>query len=187
MTAKILKTLYYLFLICISAVALLLIISIFPVTGNIKFLTVLSGSMEPAIHTGSVVIVKPSASYAVGDVITFGPNTKTQIPTTHRIMEIRAQEGQMVYKTQGDANNAEDSKEVFRKDIIGKVYISMPYAGFVIDFVRKPLGMVLVIILPALFIVYDEVKRIILEIKKIRKSKFAVGQEKISNNTENNV
>ncbi len=30
-----------------------------------------SGSMEPAIKTGSVVVVSPKSSYQVGDVVTF--------------------------------------------------------------------------------------------------------------------
>ncbi len=163
------KMLYYAVFVAIGFIALLLLVSIFPIAGNIKVLTVLSGSMEPAVHTGSVVIVKPITNYKVGDIITFGPNTKTQIPTPHRIAEIRVQEGQTIYKTQGDANNAEDMKEVLGKDVIGKVYISAPYAGYVVDFVRKPIGLILVIVLPAVFIVYDEVKKIMKEIKKMKK------------------
>jgi signal peptidase len=171
---KLLKIIYYIVLALILAVALLLIVSVFPITGNIKFLTVLSGSMEPAIHTGSVAIVKSATSYGVGDIITFGPNIKTQIPTTHRIAEIRVQEGQTIYKTRGDANNAEDMKEVLGKDIIGKVYFSAPYAGYIVDFVRKPLGLILVIVLPAIFIVYDEARKIIKEIKKIKNKEINV-------------
>jgi signal peptidase len=168
---KFLKTVYYIFLGCIVIVAILLLVSVFPVTGNIKVLTVLSGSMEPAIHTGSVVVIKPMVNYKVGDVITFGPNTKIQIPTTHRIVEIRAQEGQTIYKTRGDANNAEDMKEVLAKDVIGKVVFDIPYFGYIVEFIRKPIGLLLVVVLPAIFIVYDEVKKIMKEIKKIKKEK----------------
>ena len=165
---KLPKIIYYIVLTFILAVAILLVVSILPITGNIKVLTVLSGSMEPTIHTGSVVVVKPITNYKVGDVITFGPNTKIQIPTTHRIAEIRVQEGQTVYKTQGDANNGEDMKEVSGKDVIGKVYFSVPYVGYIIDFVRQPTGLILVIVLPAIFIVYDEVRKIMTEVKKMK-------------------
>lgn len=125
--------------------------------------------MEPSIHTGSVVVVKPISDYKVGDIITFGPNTKTQIPTTHRITEVRVQEGQMVYRTRGDANNGEDLKEVSMSEIIGKVYFSVPYVGYIIDFVKKPIGLILVVVLPAIFIIYDEVRKIIKEARKIKK------------------
>jgi signal peptidase len=82
---KKLKIAYYIIVGLFCLIAVLLIISVLPITGNFKVLTVLSGSMEPNIHTGSVVVVKPTKDYKIGDVITFGPYTKTQTPTTHRI------------------------------------------------------------------------------------------------------
>lgn len=167
---KSLKIIYYIILGAIIFVALLLIISVFPITGNIKTMEVLSGSMEPAIHTGSVIVVKPVSAYKVGDVISFGPNTKTQVSTTHRIAEMKVVSGEMVYKTKGDANNSEDTKEVFAKDIIGKVYFSIPYLGFIIDFVKKPIGLMLVIVIPAVIIVYDEIQKIIREIARMKKT-----------------
>lgn len=159
---------YYIILGAIIFVALMLIISIFPITGNIKTMEVLSGSMEPAIGTGSVIVVKPVSTYKIGDVISFGQNTKTQIPTTHRIVEMKVVSGEAVYKTKGDANNAEDTKEVLAKDVIGKVYLSIPYLGYIIDFVKKPVGLMLVIVIPAVVIVYDEIQKIIREITKMR-------------------
>lgn len=166
---KYIKIIYYIFIVCVIAVAMLLLVSIFPITGNYKILVVQSGSMEPSIHTGSIVVVKPDTDYKVGDIITFGANTKTQIPTTHRIVEIRLEEGQMVYKTRGDANNSEDIKEVSMKDIIGKVYFSVPHAGYIVDFVKKPVGLILIIVLPSIFIVIDEVRKIIKEAKMMKK------------------
>jgi len=168
---KVFKIIYYVILGIIIFVALLLIISVFPITGNIKTMSVLSGSMEPNIHTGSVIVVKPVSNYKVGDVISFGPNTKTQIPTTHRIAEMRIESGQNIYKTKGDANNAEDNKEVLQKEILGKVYFSMPCMGYIVDFVKKPWGLILVIVIPAVIIVYDEVNKIIIEITKMKEQK----------------
>lgn len=152
-------------------VAFVLIVSVFPITGNIKTMEVLSGSMEPSIHTGSIIIVKPISNYKIGDVITFGPNTKTQIPTTHRIVETRAEEGEMVYKTKGDANNSEDNKEIFKKDIIGKVYLTVPYIGYIVNFVKKPIGLMIVIVIPSVILIYDEIQKIIKEIEKIKEKK----------------
>lgn len=165
---KIFKTIYYIVLTGLIAIALLFIVSVFPVTGNIKLMTVLSGSMEPKIHTGSIVVVKSVADYKVGDIITFGQNTKTEVPTTHRIAEVKVENGEMVYKTKGDANNGEDNKEVSRKDIIGKVYFSLPYLGYAIDFVKKPFGLMIVIVIPAIIIIYDEINKIGREVKKLK-------------------
>lgn len=168
---KVLNTIYYAIFAVIILIGLLLIVSIFPITGNIKIMTVLSGSMEPSIHTGSIVVAKPSSNYKIGDVVTFGKNTKTEIPTTHRITEMRTENGVMIYKTKGDANNSEDGKEVLSKDIIGKVHFSVPYVGYAINFVKKPLGLMLVILIPAIIIVYDEIRKILKEVKKIKNEK----------------
>jgi signal peptidase len=127
--------------------------------------------MEPAIHTGSIVVIKPEKSYAVGDVITFGKDTKKDVPTTHRIAEMRAEEGKYIYRTKGDANKTEDMSEVPENMVIGKVLFSVPVFGFVLDFAKKPMGFVLLIILPAIAIIFDEAGNIWKEIKKKKEKK----------------
>ncbi len=178
---KNLKIIYYCFVGILCLIAVLLIISILPITGNFKVLTVLSGSMEPNIHTGSVVVVKSVKDYKIGDVITFGPYTKTQTPTTHRVKDIKVQGGQEIYITKGDANDSPDNKEITKKDIIGKVWLSVPLFGYVVSFVRKPIGFMILIIVPALAIVIDEVKKIIGEVKKKKPIKPEENNEKPSN------
>jgi len=163
---KLLKTIYYIFIGFIAVVAILLIFSAFPIPGNFKVMTVLSGSMEPAIKTGSVVIVKPADDYKIGDIITFGPYAKTKAPTTHRIYDIKVTEGRVSYITKGDANNAPDTKEVLKRNIIGKVLFSIPYIGYAVETARKPLGFMVLIIIPAVIIIYDEARKIYEEIKK---------------------
>ena len=178
MAAKILKYLYYLFLTCIAAIALLLIVSSFPITGNIKFLTVLSGSMEPAIKMGSVVLVKPlsissgqAADYKIGDIITFGPFSKTKPPITHRIYDIKIVDGQPVYITKGDVNNTPDIREIAEKDILGRVLFSVPYLGYAVDAAKKPFGFALIIITPAALIIFGEIKKIYEEVAKRKNNK----------------
>jgi signal peptidase len=166
---KIWKAIYYVFFGAIGLIALLLVISSFPITGNFKVLTVLSGSMEPSIKTGSIVAVKPASDYKIGDVITFGPYSKTQVPTTHRIQEMRVVGGEPVYITKGDANNAPDVREVQKKDVIGKVLFDIPYAGFAVASAKKPLGFAIIIIVPALIIIFDEIRKIIKEVKNRKK------------------
>jgi signal peptidase I len=102
------KIFYNLFVAVIIIAAVLLLATMLPIPGNYEVKIVKSGSMEPAIHTGSVVVVKPEASYKQGDVITFGKDTKTQVPTTHRIVDTQVKSGIMHYITKGDANNAPD-------------------------------------------------------------------------------
>jgi len=167
---KIFKIIYSIFVAFIVVVALLLIVSVLPITGNYKIMTVISGSMAPDIKMGSVVMVKPVADYKIGDVITFGPYSKTKAPTSHRIYDIKVEGGAPVYITKGDANNAPDARELQKKDILGKVLFSVPYVGYAVDFAKKPMGFALIIIVPAAIIIFDEIKKIFYELKKKNKT-----------------
>ncbi len=175
-TDKIFKIFYRTFYIVIIVIIALLLIALFPIKGNYQIKIVKSGSMEPSIHTGSIVVVKPSASYKVGDVVTFGKDTKKDIPTTHRIVSSRAVEGVIMFTTKGDANEDNDTSEIKQSDIHGKVLLDVPFFGYIIDLARKPLGFAVLIILPALIVVYDEGAKIFQEIKKMRKQKLAVAE-----------
>jgi len=163
---KIFSIVYYLFLTVLGVIALLLIFSIFPIPGNYSVMVVKSGSMEPAIRTGSIVAVKPANEYRIGDIITF--RTGRDEPTTHRVVEVRNENGSESYVTQGDANNAPDSDVVEQNQVVGKVLFSVPYAGYAVDVARQPVGFLLIVVIPALIIIGDEVRKIILEIKKLR-------------------
>lgn len=76
-----------------------------------EMLTVLSGSMEPGIPTGSVIGVKPvedTASLQVGDVITFKANASSDMLITHRIIEVQGEGNSLQFITRGDNNDARD-------------------------------------------------------------------------------
>src|SRR3989344_7332294 len=112
---------YWLFFIFLVAIAGILLFSMFPIKGNYQIKIVQSGSMEPGIRTGSIVIIKPEANYAIGDVITFGEDTKKSAPTTHRITNSQVLEGKTYFTTKGDANDDPDMAEVTADKVIGKV------------------------------------------------------------------
>lgn len=161
---------YYAFIVLVVSLAALLAVSALPVPGNYKVKIVQSGSMEPSIKTGSIVIIQPRAEYTVGDIVTFGRDTKTDVPTTHRIVEARTESGAYIFKTKGDANESADVAELRQSEIIGKVIFDVPYLGYLLDFAKKPLGFVLLVILPAVMIIIDEARNIWLEIQKRRRA-----------------
>jgi signal peptidase len=169
MLSKLYKFLSILIVMFIGGLGLLLVITAFPIPGNFKAYLVQSGSMTPAIPTGSLVFVMPSANYNVGDVITFG--NKGRIPTTHRIVEIENAEGQTTYSTKGDANDVRDGRDTPQSEIIGKVFLYVPYLGYVVDLAKQPLGFAVLVLMPALVLIYDELKKIWLEIGVMRKRK----------------
>ncbi len=157
MALKIISTLFYtVFITLLIGIAGLLVGSMLPIPGNIEMKIVKSGSMEPGIPTGSLVIVKPESMYAKGDVITFGKDTKADIPTTHRIVTISDANGETTYTVKGDANEEADPNPVNERTVIGKVIFHLPYVGFVLDFARHPLGFALLIGVPAGLIILEE-------------------------------
>ena len=168
---KIYRIVYGIFVLAVIVIASLFIVTLFPIPGNFQVKIVQSGSMEPAIKTGGVVIVKPVKNYSVGDVVTFGKDTKIDVPTTHRIINSRVAEGSFLFTTKGDANEDKDTKEIREQEIIGKVFFSVPFAGYVLAVAKKPLGFAVLIIVPSLIILFDEGKKVLVEIKKIKQKK----------------
>lgn len=162
---------YRIFVALVVALGLLLLTSLIPIPGNVLVKIVQSGSMEPSIKTGSLVIIKPSLNYRVGEIIMFGEDTKTKVPTTHRIVRDEVRSGVFYYTTQGDANEDSDLQPIAQSEVIGKVLFSIPYLGFVLDFAKKPLGFALLIGVPAAIVVFDEVGNIWRETKRLKARK----------------
>ena len=109
---------------------------------------VLSGSMEPTYHVGSLVYVKKVdyKQLQVGDPITYMISQDTVV--THRIIEVLVDEedpNTLRYFTKGDANDAPDGTSVHYKNIIGKPVFSLPYLGYVSNYIQHPPGMYLAI------------------------------------------
>ena len=92
----------------------------------------------------------------------------------------------MIYKTKGDANDDPDVREVREGEVIGKVLFSIPFLGYMIDFAKKPIGFGLLIIIPAVIVMFDEVRKIWREVKKMRtKRPPEAGAEEVDNRQEN--
>ncbi len=167
---KIRQLLLNILLVTIVLVGAIVAFSMLPIEGNYKLFTVMSGSMEPNLHVGSVVAVKPISEYKVGDVITF-QGSGTADKTTHRIYEIDESTSRKIYTTKGDANDSPDGTPVYEDQIVGKEYISLPFLGYVLNYIKTPVGLVLIIVIPAAIIVYEEIKKIISETKNIVKNR----------------
>lgn len=128
-----------------------------PMAAGYKPVVVLSGSMEPTYHVGSVIYYKhaPFSAIDVGDAITFRAGEDGMV--THRVVEKSELSG--TFTTKGDANLSEDPNPVSYDDVFGKVLkFSIPYAGFFVSYSKnfKVIGfmgavIVLSILLDSLF------------------------------------
>jgi signal peptidase len=134
------------------------VISRLNIPGSYKTFLVQSGSMAPTINTGDLIFVKPVSQYQKGDIITFIDNDTKKV--THRIYEVKTSNLQINFVTKGDANTVADSNLVDSSHIIGKVFLNLPYLGYLITFSKTLPGIVTLIIIPSTIIVYDEFRKI---------------------------
>ena len=116
--------------------------------------TVLSGSMEPTYHVGSVIYVKDTsiAELKEGMPITY---TLEGIVVTHRIVEVLVDENDpnnVKYMVKGDANNDIDGTPIPFRDVIGRPVFSIPLFGYICHFVQNPPGTFIVIGVLALLV-----------------------------------
>lgn len=111
----------------ILLVFMLFVVGIFP----LQPVSVATGSMEPAIMTGDMVIISKLSndSIEVGDVIQYKRSSYTVI---HRVIEtVEDAGGAQFYRTKGDNNSGADPNLVSQDAVIGKVVLRVPYAGWV--------------------------------------------------------
>ena len=124
--AAICGTLGTLLLIIIVAACLPLTV---PKVLGYQMYTVISGSMEPAIPTGSLVYIKgmEPRDVADGDVIAFYGGHDSNAIITHRVVKNRVVMGEFI--TKGDANEKEDMNPIPYSNFLGRVELSMPVVG----------------------------------------------------------
>ena len=108
-----------------------------PMPFGIGAAVVQSGSMEPTYYKGDLLFVKAQSDYSAGDIVVY---QSEGILVVHRVIEI---DGGTV-TTQGDANNAPD-KPFDVSSIKGSVVGRIPGVGYVIDFLKTPLGILLLV------------------------------------------
>ena len=105
--------------------------------------TVLSGSMEPTYHVGSLIYVKDvdTDELKAGDVITYMLDEDTIV--THRIVDVIPDETDpsiIRFQTKGDANDSVDGSLVHYKNVIGTPVFSIPKLGYLANYIQKPPG-----------------------------------------------
>lgn len=143
MNAKLKKTWNIISTVLVAVVVILALLLAGARLLGMQVFTVLSGSMEPTYHTGSIIYVKKIATEDIqpGTVITFMLDEDTV--ATHRVTAVVPdQEDPTVvrFRTKGDANNAEDGSLVHYKNVIGTPVFTIPGLGYVANYIQHPPG-----------------------------------------------
>ena len=136
-------------------------------TQNLQLLSVQTGSMRPSIDPGDLVAVNSVSAeeLALGDVITF-TSTEFDAPSiTHRVIDIDYEN--QILTTQGDANDQAD-EEILFEEVLGRVEVTVPFGGYVVDFIRQSAGLLTLIYVPALIVLASELRRLAQYFKSIQ-------------------
>lgn len=154
---------------------------------------VVSGSMEPEIPVGALIISKKTEieDIEVGDIISFRSLEAYMQGSivTHRVVEIHKKDGDLALVTQGDANNAMDAYYVTRENLIGRIIYHTPDGNFVTSlygFLTNKAGFFVVVIVPVILltatILQDNMRKIRKEIQKM-KQEMEAEKMNLENNT----
>lgn len=131
---------------------------------------IMSNSMVPSINVRDAILTMRvnQDKIKVNDIITFiSKEIETNgTPITHRVIGIVETDNGIKYRTKGDHNNTADFALISPSEVIGKVYLKIPFVGYIQYFLTKPIGWLLVIIIPCLFIIGSD----ILKLFKVKKS-----------------
>jgi len=121
------------------------------ILGKYRSFLVQSGSMEPSIMTGDIIIIKSSPQYIKNDVVTFEDDQQRRV--THRIIDIQSDN---IFITKGDANRSSDRENIAKNQILGKVTLVIPKLGYLVSFCKSLPGFLLFIIIPGVLIIASE-------------------------------
>lgn len=128
---------------------------------EVRLLSVQTGSMAPALRPGDAVAVRQveTADLKPGDVISFRSPADPGVVITHRIVRVGSADGIITIITKGDSNASAD-QPLKPSLVIGRVERSLPNAGYLIDFIHSPAGLIAGVYLPAAFLVFGELRRL---------------------------
>ncbi len=124
--------------------------------GSYRPLLVLTGSMEPSVPVGSLVVIRDvdPDTVRVGDVVTYRLTSRSGFDTegydtpylTHRVKSVENHASGPRFITQGDANTTPDPLEVSPTQLLGRVVLVSSLAGGLVQSVRRPGGLVVLLL-----------------------------------------
>lgn len=166
-----------------------------PSIGDIMPMIITSGSMEPEINVGDIILSKKVDSKDIqdGDIISFWDPENSKHIITHKVIKIYTENNETYFLTMGTYTGSEDQIPVNSNLLVGKYVGRIRWIGGLALFMQTPLGLITCLLIPLcilLIIDYyhkrrydslkeDEVKLLKQEIKKLKEK-----LEEIENETK---
>lgn len=148
-------------------------------------MTVESPSMEPTFKEGDLIISKEIDDIndlKVDDVISFWTNEIVEgqnVVNTHRIVEIKDDNGTKAFVTKGDNNENNDSYLVYPSKIVGKwTGTRLGGVGKILKFLKTKTGFLVCILIPmAIFFLFELFKLIMVIVQMKQPAKLTENDE----------
>ena len=142
--------------VLLAAVAPFLVIGVPQLAGASESYVVMSDSMSPTFESGDVILVEDVDPETVeeGDVITYADGSGER--TTHRVVDVVEEDGELYFQTKGDANEDPDQGLVPADAVEARHVHTLPYIGHVVLFAGSRLGIVLLMIVPGTLLMVSE-------------------------------
>lgn len=166
---SILCTICCVFLACILIINCTLIVKSYtnkdavPDFAGYRPFIVMTGSMEPNIMSGDLIITKgiEPSDVKAGDVISFvDPAGNGVTVVTHRVIEVLNENGALSFRTRGDANNTDDQDAVPESSVLGIYIAKLSGMGSAVMFMQTTTGLIICVIVPLILLVgYDILRR----------------------------
>ena len=133
-----------------------------PVLFGMRSFAVLSGSMEPLLSTGDVVVDEPIGprQVRVGDVVTFADPGHRGRRITHRVRSVHITGARARFVTKGDANDSVERWDMDAHGRLGRVVYRVPMVGYLVAHLGDPRAKLALIVVPAALLALLELARI---------------------------
>ena len=113
---------------------------------------VLSGSMEPEFSKCDLIVVKETEDFSLNDIVVFESGNSLVV---HRVVGMGGEE----IVTKGDANNVADDP-IKSSDVLGRVLFHIPFVGNVVNFIKTPVGTILLVAAAILLVEIPHMKEV---------------------------
>ena len=125
--------------------------------GRFKTFITQSGSMVPTIQVGDLIFVDTTVKRQPfsGEIITF--KDKEGHTVTHRVVHVEGKDNQIFFTTKGDNNEDIDPDKITKENVIGFYKARLPYIGYLVVYLRKPAGLILLLLIPVILTALGEV------------------------------
>ncbi len=140
--------------------------------GKVAYVIISGNSMEPNYHLGDLVVARERSSYQIGDIVVYRHPEQGHV--FHRIID--QEEERFILK--GDNNSWNDFHHPYQDEIVGKLWLHVPFGGSIIGFLRSPANLAILTVLVMVIVTAPTKQKLSRKSKRKKNKKLKNGYHK---------